>query len=359
MKIQGIVRQNAGCDWLRVVLPMIRLQETGCLHQLEMLWIAQDEWEINCDVLWYNKLIATPIQTLLDLKKQGMKIVVDIDDYWVLPPNHINSEWNRSGNDIITAEHIKIADLVICTTERLEKKVKELNTKTIIIPNALPFGQQGYCPAVREPQQKVSFLYAGGVNHLEDIKLLEGKFRRIGSDSWYRDNTEFILAGYEKATLRRYNSKQDMEQQNGNYKLETTRGPYDDMLNIFSYTGSYKKIDTKPVQDYISCYDQADVCLAPLTDTSWNNMKSELKVLEAASRSIPVIASNVPPYSDLRPCEGIMYLEGKDDLLYYIKKCVKEPEWRKEMGKKLAEWVSDEYDLDKWNLTRIQAMESL
>lgn len=362
-KIQVIGRQNSGCDYFRCVLPAIYLQKDikWCENNtIEMLWIAQDEWQIDCDILIYNKLIFTPIQVLKDLQSKGMKIIVDVDDYWVLPPSHINSQWNSSGNDKLTLDHIRIADVVTCTSLRLQEEIRKHNKNTVVIPNAFPFGDGVFKRSETIHEGNLTrFIYAGGVSHLPDIELLRGKFKRIGSDNFIRNNAEFILAGYDKAKQKKYYTNKDQQEQNNNYEIIDARGPYDTMTSIFAQTRSHRVLSTLHVTEYLKHYDQADVALVPMVESSWNSMKSILKILEAATREIPVICSNVAPYSDLRPCEGIMFVESPDNWIEYIRKCIKEPEWTKEQGKNLANWIKAEYDLVTWNETRKELFKNL
>lgn len=366
MKIQCISRFQAGCDYYRIVLPFIYLQkdpEWNKNNSVEMLWISQDEPWIECDILIYNKLINTSINDLREMQSKGMKIVVDMDDYWVLPPSHANAEWNRSGNDKLTVEHMKIADLVICSSLRLQEQVREFNKNTVVIPNALPFGEGVYQPGPKQERDKMHFLYAGGYSHLPDVKLLEGKFRKINSEPFIKDRARFILVGYDKAKQHQkvYANKKDYDEKNDKFTIEVKeiKGPYDDMLNIFKHTCSYEVYPTLPIPEYMNYYDMVDVGLVPLADTSWNSMKSELKLLELATRDIMGIVSSVSPYSDLRPCEGICFVEKPDDWLSYIRKSVKEPLWVKEQGLKMSEWVKENYELRKWNLTRAEVLNSL
>jgi hypothetical protein len=363
-KIQCVVRDKAGCDYYRVILPAIGLQkdtEWSSKNTIEILWIGQDEWQINCDILIYNKLIGTPIQTLKEYQAKGMKLVVDVDDYWVLPDWHPEKSWNAMGNDKLTLEHIKIADIVVCSSMRIQDKIREYNKNTVVIPNAIPYGEGQYSDTNKIQSDKIRFIYAGGISHLQDVKLLEGKFRRIGSDN-IRYTTEYILAGYEKAkgTMKVYSTKEDMEAGNDNYTLQTTdvRGPYDDMKAIFSQTNSYRILETLPVHKYLSHYDHADVSLVPIVANEWNSMKSNLKILEAATRKIPVICSAAAPYTD-DILNNIMWVVNGDDWLTHIRWCAKNPQGVKDMGEKLYEEVVQKYHLKVWNETRKQVLESL
>lgn len=362
MKIQGVVRASQGCDYHRVVLPLIYLNKDTewCKdNTIEVLWVLQQEHLIDCDILIYNKFIATPVQALKEMQQQGMKIIVDVDDMWVLPTWHPNyRQWHESGSDRLTEEHIRIADLVTCTSIALQEEIRKINKNTAVIPNALPFGQGLYQPSY-EASDKMRFLYTGGVTHLQDVELLSGKFQKIGGDPFIKDKSEFILAGYEKAKKRVYKTQQDLNAGNNNYTIEEHRGPYDTMKGIFASTNSYRIIPTAPVTEYIKCYDHADVVLVPMVENSWNSYKSILKILEAASRKIPCIVSSVAPYAELRPCEGIMWVENQDQWIEYVRWCIRNPDKVKEMGEQLYNWVSEEHNLTLWNNTRKELFKSL
>lgn len=371
-RIQIVARHGNGCDYFRCILPAIYLQkdvEWCKSNSIKMLWIANEEYKIDCDILIYNKLIATPISKLKQLQSQGMKIIVDIDDHWILPISHAHYqgwmtktiEGQQYTNAELTEQHIRNADVVTCTSLRLQEIIRPLNKNTVVIPNALPFSEGIYQPGIREPHDKTVFLYAGGVSHLPDVQLLSGKFQRIGSDSLMKSQAEFVIAGYEKVQQRLYHTKDDYQQQNKNFVMKDVSGPYDHMVNIFKSTGCHKVLPTQPVTKYLSCYDTADVSLVPLVNNSWNSYKSVLKLLEAGCKKLPVICSAVAPYTDVVEFEqeGVMMVRHPDDWLKYIKYCIKNKNFVQDQGQKLYDWTSEQYSLYKWNNTRKQLFSNL
>ena len=131
------------------------------------------------------------------------------------------------------------------------------------------------------------------------------------------------------------------------------------MKYVFSQTNSFKILPSTNLDDYINYYDQADVALVPLCKSDWNSYKSELKIMEAGCKQIPVICSNVEPYSTLKGKPGIMWVDTPDDWIKHIRYCIKNPEFVKEQGQALSEWVKEEFDLLKWNETRKQVLKNL
>jgi len=358
MKIQFIVQQG-GISYHRFINPMSYMQwDEG--DTCEMLWIEKDEPRIDCDVLMYNKFCATSINDLKSKQAAGMKIVVDVDDYWVLPSTHPNYKaWERNMHSQRIAEHIKIADLVICTSMLIQDKVRELNKNTVVIPNAFPYGEEMYKP-MPVKHDKMSFMYMGGSTHYPDVKLMEGKFKRIGSIPYIKDNAEFILAGYERGQAKRYLTPMDQRAQNDNYSIIPVRSEYDKMSTVFSHTGSYRVLPTTNLDEYINYYDQADVALVPLLQNEWNSMKSTLKIAEAGTKAIPAIVSRVQPYSpELDNCPGIMWVDSKKSWLDHIRWCIDNPVQVIDMGKELSEYCKENYSLQEWNKVRKQVIKSL
>lgn len=367
IKVQGIIMLEQGIHHHRIINPFAYMPKNKNM-EFSILLHGSGEKKINCDILVYNKYCTTPIERLKFFKKQGIKIVVDVDDMWKVPPTHPNYQaftYHKIGE--LTEEHIKLADLVICTTLRLQTAVRELNKNTVVIPNALPFGIDQYTVGDRERAREISqndkmrFMYLAGATHKEDVKLLDGKFQRIGGEPFINNNAQFILCGYNESEYKQFNSKKDMEANNDNYTIKKSPGEYGYMADVFRSTKSFVIYPSVAIEHYLNYYDSAEVALAPLKDTPWNNMKSELKIVEAACKKIPIICSYVPPYSDAVEFEqeGVIMVHHQDDWIKHIRYCIKNPNFVEDQGQRLFEWVSESHDLIKWNIVRQQVFESL
>lgn len=321
-----------------------------------MSWVGLDEDKIDCDVVIFNKFLACLPEHLRRIQQQkGTKIIVDVDDYWHLPEWHINYDhWEKMGQGKIIEDNIRLADLVICASMKIQELVQPINKNTVVIPNAFPFGQENYQP-IPYPHEKLTFLYAGGSTHLPDVKLLKGPFRTIGdSKNWKdcREQCEFLLAGYDPSKLL-------TRMKDGSTVEETVMGVWDHMSTVFKYTKCSRTLPTKELDEYINYYDRADVALIPLRDDPWNSAKSVLKILEAASKRIPVICSRVAPYTELADYPGIMWVDEPKDWLTHIRWCMDNREQLPELGNRLADRVWTDYHLGLWNQVRKQVLHSL
>ena len=129
---------------------------------------------------------------------------------------------------------------------------------------------------------------------------------------------------------------------------------------------SYLRVWTKPVTGYAKNYSKFDVSLAPIKNTMFNRMKSQLKVIEAGFYKKAIIASNIGPYTiDLKHCldngnfvdgNAILVNEARNhaDWAKFIEKLVKNPNLVKDMGERLYETVKDKYDLNNVTIDRKQ-----
>jgi glycosyltransferase involved in cell wall biosynthesis len=215
--------------------------------------------------------------------------------------------------------------------------VDELNPNWIVIPNALPYGEDQFTD-VKTESDRIRFVYAGSITHEKDIAILKNPMKRVAGDSMVKNNSTFILCGYSE-------DKQVSE-------------PWGRMINDymcgFKVDGYIRS--ALPVDQYMNFYNEADACLVPLVDSKFNSMKSNLKVLEAATKNAPVICSNVKPYSQ---CKYIIPVNNQSDWFTNIKKVVKDAIYRQEMGIANGQWCRENFDLVKVNKLRKQVFESL
>jgi hypothetical protein len=85
-------------------------------------------------------------------------------------------------------------------------------------------------------------------------------------------------------------------------------------------------------------------------------MKSNLKLLEAAAKKIPVICSKVNPYLDFDP--PVFYVERQGDWFRYVNLILNDRNAATEMGNKLFEWAQ-QFSMKKVNEYRLKCFQSL
>jgi glycosyltransferase involved in cell wall biosynthesis len=333
MRIITVGQRNSGVSFHRLFNPLIYLPKD---YAMMTDVLTEEELEKGYDILFINRYIAgMEVDEVVRLReKYGFKLVVDVDDYWNLDAWHILYGKYPTQKVI---DHIKVADIVTCSNNDLAVQIDELNNKWIVIPNALPYGEDQFTD-VKTESDRVRFVYAGSVTHEKDIAILKNPMKRVAGDSMVKNNSTFILCGYSE-------DKQ---------VAEVWGRMINDYMCGFKVDGYIR--GALPVDQYMNFYNEADACLVPLVDSKFNSMKSNLKVLEAATKNAPVICSNVKPYSE---CKHIIRVNNQSDWFTNIKKVVKDAIYRKEMGFANGEWCRDNFNLIKVNKLRRQVFNSI
>lgn len=135
------------------------------------------------------------------------------------------------------------------------------------------------------------------------------------------------------------------------------------LINNTKYVDQLKKIEigdtdgdnysrrwTQKANVYAKVLDEADIWIAPLADNTFNKMKSNLKQVEAWTRKLPMVATDIPPYN----VDGIndencllIPLNKKSDRLWYkaLKKLILDKDYRKQLGENLYRDFSEKYNL--------------
>ena len=222
-----------------------------------------------------------------------------------------------------------------------------------------------------------------GNSHLHDLELLRGLVSKLKNDGLL-DKIQFVVCGFDlrgtvttidpetgKETKRKIKPKESVWYQyeqifTDNYKsiskeykdhlLSFTKEEYSDVHNE-----PYRRVWTKPISTYAKNYNLFDISLAPLVENKFNEMKSQLKVIESGFHKKPLIAQDFGPYRiDLKNAyerggevndEGNAFLvdskRNHKEWYKYIKKLVQNPELIEDMGNRLHKTVKDTYDLNK------------
>jgi glycosyltransferase involved in cell wall biosynthesis len=298
--------------------------------------LSEETLKEGWDIVYINRFIpAIHISVLEDFKERyGFKLVIDIDDYWHLDQWHILKDVYPTQAVI---DHIKIADLVTTTTERLWNEIRLINSNVAIVPNALPYGEDQFTDVVTN-SDKVRFIYAGSITHEKDLQLLQNPLKKVASDSVLKSKVHFRLCGFDNPN--RY-----------------SEAVWHKMIHYFTCGLKLGDIErNKKVTEYMNFYNNADATIVPLVHSKFNSMKSNLKILEAACKKIPVIISNVPPYDD---APHVIKIDKQNEWYPAIKKITDDAIYRKELGEANYEWCNEHFNLHKVNILRKQLFESI
>lgn len=258
------------------------------------------------DVIIFSRGLDQPLDWLEYAKKKGVKIIVDIDDAIELHVHH--PRYNALYTPVSSYHILKCisyADEIWAANEHI---LKTYNLKGRVVPNALNYeGEQWNIP------KKQSILLGGVYSDSRAYDLFE--FRNIYPDA--------VILGCQ-ATKRFY---------------KNTIPP----LQYYEYGYFYSNI--KIAFSYLS--ERIGL---------FNDLKSNLKVLEAGAYSLPIIASNRLPYKNT-PKQGGYLCSNKSEWLSAIKK-LRDDKRRSDMGSYLNEWTKKHYDINTINKTRYESINS-
>jgi glycosyltransferase involved in cell wall biosynthesis len=91
-----------------------------------------------------------------------------------------------------------------------------------------------------------------------------------------------------------------------------------------------------------------DIAIAPLIDTKFNRSKSNIKWLESSMLEIPMVLSDIPPYSECVKNYKTGYLaSNKSQWVKYLGWLVESKEKREEIGKAAKKEVLKHWTIDK------------
>ncbi len=301
------IRLNTSCDYHRIVLPF-----------------SYNNGKINpkVPVFMFNRICSYGIDFLFKLKSEGVKIIMDIDDHYQLDPSHyLYGTFLRDGMMQQLISNLKMADVVTTTTPLLASRIRHLNSNVVVIPNALPF-DEGQFTLSEDKESKTPIVWCGGASHYSDLREIQGiplsdKITFVG---YNEENTE-----WKKIRIDHLDVKYEPE-------LSTDR--------------------------YMTGYDGHSIAIAPLLDSVFNGCKSNLKVLEAGAKGIPVICSAVDPYYNSVDKNFVVYADNKTDWHNQMSKLLTYNQLREDRGMALAEHVRLQYNLKDANEIRRQVIES-
>jgi hypothetical protein len=322
MRILALTSQNSGVGYHRIMMPLVNMKKDYCLITDT---IKEEMFEDKYDILLLNRMLVniTPETLVKWRNKYGFKIIVDNDDHWLLDRHHILYERYLVNNITQTIlNFIAIADLCTCTHERLAEAIYFYNKNVVIIPNAIPFGEEQFTDLKKE-SDLVRLFWSGSGTHQQDISILRNPMKRINLP------VRTIIAGYNDAEKVIWDTM-ICDFTNG-LKLNPT---------IYNYN---------PVISYMAAYCDSDISLIPLKDTRFNGMKSNLKILETASKKNPAIVSEVNPYLNMPVC----YVKSQKDWYKWIKLLVNDESARKSMGEQLFDYCNKHFNLHEVNKDRL------
>jgi len=392
IRVLALSSDNDGVGWYRILNPHLCMNDPEIKVEIRLLSdmtlpLLDPKFIRHYNIIFFNKVIPFSsdqhTQAFYKMCKDfNVKLIYDIDDYWILDSTHLNyKNWikNKSGDKV--EEMIKKADVVTTTTEIFADRIRELNPNVFVLENALNIEEQQWISNKTE-SNRTRFIWGGGISHMVDLRLIQDEFKKFKKP--FLEKAQVIMCGYDlrikmpDGGIRKdqHNRSQwglfesffsnsgryiqdieyrDFLNNSDNFDNDDTYGYREEFLDRF-----YQRRHTKPILLYGTMYNEADISLAPLKNKhSFNLYKSELKLIEAGCHKMPLIASNWGPYSlndiDGKKTgiqKGLLVDENKSNWYEKMQWYVDNPNAIKEHGEANHEYFLQNFEMKVVNKKR-------
>jgi len=299
-----VAGQQGGVFYHRLQIPYEDLLMRGFLVKFGQL----DEIDKYKDVMTHlvvNRGVSSKNHRAFKamLLKNNIKLILDLDDWWLLPRSHANRS-NQKTQDIIWT--IKIADEIHTTNAYLAEKIQKENpyVPIWILPNAIDT-RRGQWEDI-EKEEGFNVGYMGALHHDEDLA-----YNRIN------------LGGMNSYCIPYYKER----------------------LNA---SNEFERADWS---DYGKLYKKIHVSIAPLAPSAFNRCKSNLKAIEAGFTKTCIIAQDMHPYTPFLNESNAILCKGSADWEEQLKNL--DPERCKALAEQLHKDVQF-YSIENINNTRQQ-----
>jgi len=343
-----------------------------------------NNWWKQYDLIHYHRSIGPDYDASKAVAKRltgwGIPHIMDLDDYWLPTSDHpAHHLVKKNGIDKKIQENIRLAGHVTTTTKVFAAEIAKQNKNVEIFPNAIDHEEKQYVPQPTK-SDKVRIGWLGGSSHIEDLNILQGMAGKIQSAK--KDQFQFVLCGYDlRGSMTMIDEKTGKQSQRpikpeesvwykyeklftDNYKIVS--GDYKKELLSFqkkSISGDlnsvYRRVWTKPITTYASNYNYFDVSIAPLKEHIFNQVKSQLKVIEAGFHKKALIAQDYGPYTvdciSALDKGGIINSTGNALLVdshknhkqwfQHVKRLIDNPNLVEDLGERLHETIAPHYNL--------------
>lgn len=327
IKVLVVPSDTFGVGLYRSVSPHKKLQELYP-DDFEVTVINDFNWNNHEELSKYNivhfhkglYMDMNPIWGALDFcKANNITTVMDIDDNWDLTqfhPLYLSNKAMKGPEK--TTTNLRKADYVTTTTPIFAKKISAWNKNVVIFPNSVDPTEEQYLP-IKNPSDRIRFGFVMGSSHERDMEQFKGVINSLRGD--VLDKIQIVLCGYDlrgnvnivdkdgnftgSRPIQPTESVWYTYERNVTDNYNIVSPQYKDFLLKFMpgvqwpnvENEPYRREWTKDVTEFAKHYRNIDVLLAPLDCNSFNEVKSELKFIEAGFTHTAVVCSNFGPYT--------------------------------------------------------------
>lgn len=285
----------------------------------------------------------------------GKKLVMDIDDNYleVDKGNPSLKKQNRGKLDLtnkvavlgtILSEVDAITVSTVPLKHRLQAHIEEVHGKTVpifVVPNCNDVSDWKFEP--KKPN-RVIIGYIGGLSHNDDFAMVLPAIKKILEkypDVWFQVIGQMNMADAKK-TFGKW--KQSLRNRITLLNATKTQPEYPEYLSEQPWS----------------------IGIAPLIDSPFNKSKSHIKWMEYSMYKIPVVASNVYPYSkDVLGTRTIidgetgLLCDTEEDWVKNLSLLIENEDMRRKLGENAYKFIIENWQYKDWKKNIIDTVKKI
>ncbi|MDO9571496.1 MAG: glycosyltransferase [Hydrogenophaga sp.] len=326
-----------GCSHIRLLRPLGHPSLAASVRLITSHQLAREPADVVIVERWWKPDLCEQdaIELVAEVRQRGATLIYTLDD------NLLDLGLDEEGNSIAeetlraTRYFIRTAHGLIVSTPALAQRLSALNSRVIVLPNALderlfkPKERDVVRPGSRpfsraESDDFIRIGYMGTLTHAYDLKIIVEPLRKLLYH--YADSVRLEIVGVsaEQERIKRLFGTAVKF-------LEPTDGAhYECFANWFRSNVHW------------------DIGLAPLSSRQFNQYKSDIKYLDYGILGIPGIFSKIGPYpaSVLNGVTGILVDNNVEAWYRAMEALVQDEDMRKQLGERAFKHVHTERTLE-------------
>ena len=332
-KVLFFISDNAGCGWYRGRQPAkyinttykdrYNLSITNYMSPKEWGNFEKPKYDLFIHQRQYNEPNHKNMIYVRDTLKVPQCYEIDDDLFHISPKSSAYHAFNSGENRhrlSAVAEYIRKIDYLTVSTEPLMDLYSQYKSmdKIFVVPNAIDlelFSEKHVKTNDDYEKKEIIIGWTGSNTHHSDIAIIDSAITQVVNS---HPNVKLLIGGWDDCPFFKNIPKE-----------KKIKAPW-----------------TKSMDEYVGMISKIDIAVCPLEDTVFNRGKSNLKVMEAMSLGIPVVASNVFPYGQtiINNENGKLVKPRHHKWVKALEELLLDVEMRKSFGKSGRKLIQEKYD---------------
>ena len=331
LKVLFLLADSWGCGFYRGMLPAMAINKyfSDEVNVVVSNFLSPEDADIGGQYPDWD-IIVHQRQTVQDHIVLGQKCtanmktvnVYEIDDDLLHLDLRSPCRLHYTHDKVSQMQHnMRSCDYISVTTPKLKELYTSTNPNIRVLPNGVDTGMYTKVRKTKVDYEKKDLVigWTGTATHWSDLTIVTAAVKTILER---HPNVKFLLGGWDDCPLF-----QDIP------SARIIRIPW--TSNMLTHADNIGLID---------------IGICPLTDSVFNQSKSNIKILELAAAGIPVVASDVPAYNTtikhgvhglLVPSVGASYKRW----VAALETLIQHPELRQRYGRAVYDLVCAKFDI--------------